>query len=120
MNLGNLLRQKRKEKGLTLEQVGKSIGVSKNTVSKYERNMISNIGRSKVIALSKLLDIPTVVFIEAIDELETKNVTTEQISPKEFQYEVKGLMDKVTNLTEQEKTLFLQTLEFVCSKKEQE
>lgn len=117
MNLGGLLRQKRKEKGLTLEQVGKIIGVSKNTVSKYERNMIANIGRSKVIALSKLLDIPTVTFIEAIDELEKTNTETEQITPKEFQYEVKELLDKTDNIDEQEKALFIKTLEFICSDK---
>lgn len=115
MNLGNLLRKKRKEKGLTLEQVGKIIGVSKNTVSKYERNMIANIGRSKVIALSKLLDIPTVTFIEAIDELETKNIEVEQISAKEFQQEVSALLNKTTNLSEQEKTLLMQTLNVICS-----
>lgn len=115
MNLGNLLRQKRKEKGLTLEQVGKIIGVSKNTVSKYERNMIANIGRSKVIALSKLLDIPTVTFIEAIDELETKNIEVEQISAQDFKQEVSALLNKTTNLSEQEKTLLMQTLNVICS-----
>ena len=56
MDLGSLLRQKRKEKGLTLEQVGNAIGVSKNTVSKYERNMIANMGNQKRLALAKLLD----------------------------------------------------------------
>jgi len=116
MNLGSLLRKRRKEKGLTLEQVGKIIGVSKNTVSKYERNMIANIGRSKVIALSKLLDIPTVTFIEAIDELE--KTSTEQITPRQLHFEVKELVDKTIDITDQEKTLLLQTLDFVCSEKE--
>ena len=118
MNLGNLLRKKRKEKKLTLEQVGDAIGVSKNTVSKYERNMITNIGRSKVVALSKLLDIPTVLFIEAIDELENKNVEIEQVTPQEFKQEVTSLLNKTIDLSEQEKALLLQTLNVICSDKE--
>lgn len=115
MNLGNLLRKKRKEKKLTLEQVGEAIGVSKNTVSKYERNMIANIGRTKVKALSKLLDIPTVLFIEAIDELENKNVETEQVTPQEFKQEVTSLLNKTTNISEQQKQYLLNTLDLLLS-----
>lgn len=114
MNLGMLLRQKRKEKGLTLEQVGKAIGVSKNTVSKYERNMIANMGNTKRLALAKLLDIPPVVFLEAIDELE-KDSNTEQLSPNEFRNEVITLLNKTNNLTEQQKALLLQPLNYICS-----
>ena len=114
MNLGQIIRQKRKEKGLTQTDVAKSIGVSTNTVSKYERNIIENMGRDKVIALSKMLDIPTVIFIEAIDIQQT----LEKITPKELHFEVKCLVDKTINITEQEKKLLLQTLEFICSDKE--
>jgi transcriptional regulator with XRE-family HTH domain len=118
MNIGQMIKTKRKEKGLTQGQVAKKIGVSTNTISKYERNIIANMGREKVIGLSRLLDIPTIAFIEAIDELETKNTKTEQITPKEFQYEVKELLDKTTSLTEQEKELFNNYLELICSNKE--
>lgn len=114
MDLGSLLRQKRKEKGLTLEQVGNAIGVSKNTVSKYERNMIANMGNQKRLALAKLLDIPPALFIEAVDSIETQS---EQITAREFQFEVKELLSKTNNISEQEKALLVQTLEFVCSDK---
>lgn len=117
MNLGQMLKIKRKEKGLTQGQVAKTIGVSTNTISKYERNIIANMGREKVLGLSKLLDIPTVAFIEAIDKLET-NDEFEQITPKEFQYEVKDLLDKTFNINDQEKALLMQTLEVICSNKE--
>ena len=113
MNLGQIIRQKRKEKGLTQTDVAKSIGVSTNTVSKYERNIIENMGRDKVIALSKLLDIPTVIFIEAIDIQQT----TEQITSKELHFEVKELVNRTIDISEHEKKLLLQTLDFVCSDK---
>lgn len=116
MNLGQMLKIKRKEKGLTQGQVAKTIGVSTNTISKYERNIIANMGREKVIGLSKLLDIPTVAFIEAIDKLES-NVEIEHITAREFQQEVSSLLNKTTNLSEQEKTLLMQTLNVICSDK---
>lgn len=116
MNLGQLIKTKRKEKGLTQGDVAKTIGVSTNTVSKYERNIIANMGKEKVKGLSALLDIPTVAFIEAIDELEMQEV--KKITPRIFEYEVKELLDKTTNLSEPKKTLLVQTLEFVCSDEE--
>ena len=114
MNLGQIIRQKRKEKGLTQTDVAKSIGVSTNTVSKYERNIIENMGRDKVVALSKLLDIPTVIFIEAIDFQQTIG----QITLKQLHFEAIELINKTVGISDQGKRLLLQTLEFVCSDKE--
>ncbi|WP_438736869.1 helix-turn-helix domain-containing protein [Enterococcus sp. DIV1444a] len=53
----NFLKQKRIEKNLTLEQVGNFVGVGKSTVRKWETGMIENMGRDKIIALSKVLDV---------------------------------------------------------------
>jgi transcriptional regulator with XRE-family HTH domain len=111
MNLGQLIRQKRKQKNLTQTDVAKYIGVSTNTVSKYERNIIENMGRDKVLALSKLLDIPTIAFIEAIED----KPNVEKVTPQEFVCEVKELLSKTTNLTEQQKQHLMHTLEFICS-----
>ena len=113
MNLGQLIRQKRKQKNLTQTDVAKVVGVSTNTISKYERNVIENIGREKILALSKLLDIPTITFIEALDQ--NKNPNIEQVTPKEFVYEVKELLEKTTNLSDQQKQYLLNTLEIVCN-----
>ena len=112
MDLGQLLWQKRKQKSLTQSDVGKIIGVSTNTISKYERNIIDNMGREKIIALSKLLDIPTIVFIEAVSNEDRR---FEQITPKEFTDEVKNLLNKTVNLSEQQKQHLISTLELFCS-----
>ena len=53
----NLLKNKRLEKKMTLEQVGEIVGVGKSTVRKWENGMIENMGRDKIVALSKALDI---------------------------------------------------------------
>lgn len=111
MDIGYLIRKKRKEKGLTQGDLAKKIGVSTNTISKYERNMISNMGRSKVIALSKILDIPTVSFIEAIDSSED----CEQLTSKEFANEVITLLNKTSNISEPQKALLIHALNLICS-----
>ncbi len=111
MNLGDLIRQKRKEKGLTQGELAEKIGVSTNSISKYERNIISNMGKSKVLALSKILDIPTISFIEAADSIED----AEEITAKEFATEVTLLLNKTSNISEQQKALLIHALNLICS-----
>ena len=38
--IGNIIYQRRMEMGLTLEEVGKAVGVGKSTVRKWEKGMI--------------------------------------------------------------------------------
>lgn len=53
----NLLKSKRLEKGMTLEEVGNKVGVGKSTVRKWENGLIENMGRDKIVALAKTLEI---------------------------------------------------------------
>ncbi len=53
----SILKTKRLEKNMTLEEVGNLVGVGKSTVRKWENGMIENMGRDKIVALSKALDI---------------------------------------------------------------
>lgn len=55
--MNNILKEKRLEKGLTLEEVGNMVGVGKSTVRKWENGMIENMGRDKIIKLSNALSI---------------------------------------------------------------
>ena len=57
MNIGTLIYNRRKELGLTLEQVGDYVGVSKSTVKKWESGYISNMRRDKIALLAKILQI---------------------------------------------------------------
>lgn len=57
MNIGQLIYNKRKELGLTLEQVGDYVGVSKSTVKKWESGYISNMRRDKIALLAKVLQL---------------------------------------------------------------
>ena len=57
MTIGELIYNRRKELGLTLEEVGNAVGVSKSTVKKWENGFIANMRRDKIEKLSKVLQI---------------------------------------------------------------
>lgn len=73
MDVGKMIKQRRAELGLTLEEIGKAVGVSKSTVKKWEDGFISNMKRDKIALLSKVLKMNPVSFI--LEESEAPNIT---------------------------------------------
>lgn len=67
-DVGKKMFNRRKELGLTLEEVGKEVGVGKSTVRKWENGMIKNMGRDKIAALSRVLQMNPVDFVPMPDD----------------------------------------------------
>ena len=63
------LRNRRKELNLTLEEVGKMVGVGKSTIRKWETGYIENMKRDKIIALSKALKVSPMDIIDPNKEI---------------------------------------------------
>lgn len=57
MEMGEKIYKLRKEKGLTLEELGNLVGVGKSTVRKWEKGMISNMKRDKISKLASALNV---------------------------------------------------------------
>lgn len=55
MIIGEKIKKKRQEAGMTLEDVAKLVGVSRQTLSRYETGVIGNIPSDKIEALAKVL-----------------------------------------------------------------
>lgn len=68
MDVGNIIKKRRLQLDLTLEQVGKIVGVGKSTVRKWENGMIENMGRDKIALLSKALNISPLVLLDLEDD----------------------------------------------------
>lgn len=51
------IKSRRKELGLTLEDVGKLVGVSKSTVKKWENGFIKNMRRDKILLLANAIQV---------------------------------------------------------------
>lgn len=85
MDIGVLINKRRTELGLTLEEVGNAVGVSKSTVKKWEDGFISNMKRDKIAELAKILQLNPVSLItgdeESIDDLTILMNNYDNISP---------------------------------------
>lgn len=71
MSIGTIIENRRKELGLTLEEVGNAVGVSKSTVKKWETGYISNMRRDRINALAKILQLNPNVLIDETDHMES-------------------------------------------------
>jgi transcriptional regulator with XRE-family HTH domain len=65
--IGEKISNRRKELGLTLEQVGDEVGVGKSTVRKWEKGMIKNMGSDKIAKLAKVLQLRSVDLVPKAD-----------------------------------------------------
>lgn len=67
MNSGDRIKQLRIEKDLTLEELGRRVGVGKSTVRKWETGAIANMRRDKISKLAEALG-TTVMDIMGIED----------------------------------------------------
>ena len=80
MEIKDLIRSKRIEKGLTMKDVAAAVGVSEGTVSRWESGNIGNMKRSRIYALSKVLGIsPLLLMDDAAMELELETKPTSAV-----------------------------------------
>lgn len=68
MEIGKILKQRRLELKLTLEDVGNAVGVGKSTVKKWEDGYIANMKRDKIASLASVLQISPSVIMGWNDE----------------------------------------------------
>ena len=105
MNIGSYIHYRRKELGLTLEDVGKAVGVGKSTVKKWESGDIANMRRDKIALLSKILQTSPIVFINEDIDLDSANaLSREELSPAELSEEQldEQLIDRLCSLSPDE------------------
>lgn len=55
MLMGDRIKEKRIEKGLTMEQLADKLGVGKSAVNKWEKGHVENIKRSTIEQLAQIL-----------------------------------------------------------------
>ena len=72
MGIGDIIHARRKELGMTLEQVGNIVGVTKNTVRQWETGNISNMRRDRIAKLAEALRIDPINLIgeDGTDDVE--------------------------------------------------
>lgn len=66
MSLKSLISRKRKELGMSLEEIGKAAGVHRSTVYRWANGSIRTMKMSKVETLSKVLQIDPMELLRAL------------------------------------------------------
>ncbi|MBR1382316.1 MAG: helix-turn-helix domain-containing protein [Ruminococcus sp.] len=66
MTIGDIICSRRKELGLTLEEIGNATGVSKSTVKKWENGFITNMRKDKIESLARVLNIDPLILIQGV------------------------------------------------------
>ena len=61
--IANKIKARRIELGLTLEDVAQAVGVGRSTVQRWESGLIKNMGRDKIAALAKILQLNPVELV---------------------------------------------------------
>lgn len=75
------LEQRRVELQLTQEEVAGMVGVTKATVSKWEKGDIANMKRDKIVKLAKALKISPLLLVGIKPEVETVDISEEIALP---------------------------------------
>lgn len=73
MDVKDILKERRIQLGYSVNELGKKLGVSGSTVSRWETGEIDNMGRKKIAKLSKILGISPTVILE-LNEPPAKNI----------------------------------------------
>lgn len=81
MDIKSLIKQKRLEKGLTIMQLAKLVGVSHATISRWETGRIADMKQSKIALLAQALGVsPVDLLKEDIEIAAVKYSRTTDIS----------------------------------------
>lgn len=81
--MGDRIKQLRKERGMTQEEVGKIIGVQKSAIRKYESGLVQNMKRSSIKKLSDFFGVSP-SYLLGYDEKEPPTVTEDGEQLAEF------------------------------------
>ncbi|MDN5289886.1 MAG: repressor LexA [Anaerophaga sp.] len=71
-NVGEKIKARRLELGLTLNDIGKACGVSKSTAMKWENGEIENMKRDKIVLLAKALRVDPSYVLGMEDEIKPR------------------------------------------------
>ncbi len=118
MNLGQFIRQKRLEKNLTMEQLGNAIRKNKAFISRLENNKVKTLKNDIIEPLANALGIPVIALFEGFDENGNAKDNVKEVTRQELATEIKSLLDKTVDLSEQQKQYLLNTLDIICDDKE--
>ena len=89
------IKELRKEKGLTLEQVADIVGVGKSTVRKWETGMIANMKRDKIFSLANALGTTPAYLMGWQEDEDNKKISSDELQLTEGEKALIKLLRRV-------------------------
>lgn len=93
---GTFLKEMRIERDLTLDDVGSKIGVTKQTLYKYENNIVTNIPSDKIEALAKLYNISPAKIMGWQQETDSELTRKDE---REIESDLEDMMNFISSAT---------------------
>lgn len=116
MSIGENIHRRRIELGMTLEEVSKQVGVSRQTLSRYETGVIGNIPSDKIEALAKALH-STPAYIMGWDGEPIKKEKPPTPEEQEREAKKQQLIAILDELSEQELDFLFAQLQGLAARK---
>ena len=111
MTIGHRIKSARERKDMTLDEVAKLCNTTKQTIFKYENEIVTNIPYDKIVLLSKALDVsPSYLF-----GWEEKKVSPNELQLTEGE---KMLLDLFKRVPEDKQDLVLQMIRVALGSQE--
>ncbi len=88
MDMRDIIFLRRKELGLTLEEVGNAVGVGKSTVRKWETGGIGSMRRDKIALLAKVLQVSPAYLMGWEDDIDAKKSPSMEEGEKNIAKEI--------------------------------
>ena len=94
MTIGERIRKKREEIGISQTELAKKVGISKQTLYKYETNIITNIPSNTIENIANILNLSPAILMGWENEKIPKNIKQTDTS------QIDVLVGKTNNLNQ--------------------
>ena len=109
MTIGEKIKARRKELGMTTEELGQKIGVQRSAINKYEKGLITDLKRSTIAALANALNVSVFYLLD-----DDPNDEDQQILEALHQDpKLRLLFDRAVNMSAEDRNKMLQISEII-------
>lgn len=102
MSIGQIIKSRRRILDMTLEEVAQKVGISRQTMSRYETGVIGNIPSDKIEALAKALNVSPGYLMGWTDEVGQPLPRQEKPAPVGDELLDAELVSRLLSLTPEE------------------
>ena len=117
MTINENIRKLRAERGLTLEALGKAVGVSKQTIQRYENGQISTIPYDKILSLASALNV-TPGHLMGWEEPDENPLLIKLAEDVAFRNRIIAYAEKIMGLSPEHQATITSMIDFLTAEEE--